>query len=779
MLRRAHRLLSPFMILVLGAPATVTAQTPEGTLTASDGAFSDLFGDAIAIDGDTILVGARGRSGSLGGAYVFRRVAGTWSEEAILVPAGAVAQDQVGSGVGVSADGAVLGAPDPLDILGPASGPGSAHVFRRSGSSWAQEATLIAADGQSYDQLGHAAAISGDAIVAGAPGDETSGAGSRLSGRGAAYVFRNSAGAWSQETKLVAGDGAAGDRFGHAAAIDGDVIVVGAPLDDDGGLDSGSVYVFRRTAGTWSVEAKLVANDAAAGDQFGHAVGVDGDVAIVGAYLADGTGADVGAAYVFRRTAGVWAQEAKLVAADASANDRAGFSVAIAGDEALVGSTGAGGAYLHIRTGGAWAQSAKLTNGSASLLGYSVAMTDDFVTAGAPLTTVSGTTFVGAADVWCTNAGPVLLDLAPSGGLFHQNTLVTLSGSSFSQVKAKTVTFGGVAATNVTWVANDTVTCLAPTGTQGQTVDVVITQEGQSSTLVGAFTYEGTEVLTISPSTGPAVGGPPVTITGNHFVDDGSTVVTFGGLAASIQSITPPSTMMVAVPAGTRGSTVDVTVTSTNGTDAVINGFTYDTLGVLSVDLAGGNLTGGTVLNVTVDYPTNLADTTATLDGSPVAVISVTGATVSIQTPGVVAPDGVALDVGVTNSNGTGTLAGAFTYTPALYVDVVGTVAAGGTLTIDWLTDPTVAGPQFVTIWVGHPLIPPITAPIFGYAGLIERVPLIFIFNALPSTLNPLALPFGPLPPAVAGFPLELQLLASGEGDTLGSFSNPAGFVIP
>ncbi len=757
------------------------SQTFEATLLAGDAATGDSLGDAIAISVDTIVAGARADDGGKGAGYVFRRVAGAWSQEAKLTVAGAAAQDQVGSGVGVSGNAAVLGAPDPFDPFGATSGPGRLHVFRRTGSSWSFEQTLSASDGQSLDQLGTSAAIDGDVAIGGAPGDQAAGSGSRFTGRGAAYVFRRTGGVWSQAAKLIPSDAAGGDVIGTSADVSGTGAIVGAPGDDPSGADSGSAYVFR-DSGSWSQEQKLTAGGGAASDGFGGAVAIDGAVVVIGAAGHDAGGSNAGAAYVYRKTGASWSFEAKLLASDAAANDAFGTSVDVAGSKIVVGAdrdgSGAGAAYVFERIGAAWVETAKVTRSGSVLLGSGVALTSDFVAAGAPLTTGAGVTFSGAAYAWCVNPGPILSGVVPNGGLFHQNTLVTLSGSSFSQVKAKTVTFGAVAATNVTWVANDTVTCLAPTGTQGQTVNVMITQEGNSSMLAGAFTYEGTKILTIAPPMGPSVGGPPITITGNHFVDNGSTVVTFGGVAGSIQSITPPSTMMVAVPAGTRGSTVDVTVTSTNGTDTVVNGFTYDTLSVLSVDVAAAHFAGGTTLAVTIDHPTNLADTSATLGGSPVTVLSVVGSAVNIQTPGIALPNAAALDIGVTNSNGTGTLPGAFRYSPALTAQVTGTAAAGGQLDVTWFADATIAG-QVVTLWLGDPLLPPLGVALSGYSGLLDRLPFLFIVAALPEAAGPLALPFGPQPAAVAGFPLTLQALVSGEGAPQGSFSNSVPFVIP
>ena len=136
---------------------------------------------------------------------------------------------------------------------------------------------------------------------------------------------------WSKQAKLVAGDAAAHDYFGYSIYKSSDYAVVGA---DDGGTNSGSAYTFVRSGTSWSQQAKLVASDAAASDYFGRSVSISGDYAVVGAQLDDDGGTDSGSAYVFKIVA---LQNAKLTAGDAAASDYIGYSVSISGDYALGG----------------------------------------------------------------------------------------------------------------------------------------------------------------------------------------------------------------------------------------------------------------------------------------------------------------------------------------------------------------------------------------------------------------------------------------------------------
>ena len=172
-------------------------------------------------------------------------------------------------------------------------------------------------------------------MVIGAPSNDENGIDS-----GSAYVFEHdSAGVWNQVTKLVAGDAAAFDRFGDSVAISRDWVVIGARRDNDNGIDSGSAYVFERDAGgTWTGVQKLVAGDGAVGDDFGISVAITGDRAVIGANFDDVTGVNSGSAYVFERNAaGTWIGVQKLISGDAVAGDQFGWSVAISGNRALIG----------------------------------------------------------------------------------------------------------------------------------------------------------------------------------------------------------------------------------------------------------------------------------------------------------------------------------------------------------------------------------------------------------------------------------------------------------
>jgi hypothetical protein len=177
---------------------------------------------------------------------------------------------------------------------------GSVYVFERNGGAWTQLATLLANDGAAGDYFGLSLSISGDKMVVGAPNDDQGKSTTTKVDSGAAYVFERDGGAWTQQAKLVADDGAANDHFGESVSISGDRIVVGAPEDDDKGLKSGSAYLFERSGVTWTKKSKLVADDGAAGDYFGECVSISEDKMVVGAPYHDGVGVDSGSYYWFQ-----------------------------------------------------------------------------------------------------------------------------------------------------------------------------------------------------------------------------------------------------------------------------------------------------------------------------------------------------------------------------------------------------------------------------------------------------------------------------------------------
>ncbi|MDX1958056.1 MAG: FG-GAP repeat protein [Leptospiraceae bacterium] len=394
----------------------LTQWVNEAYLKAPNAGANDNFGFSVSISDDTIVVGATGEdsaqttitngtsvvdndtASASGAAYVFRRSGTIWSHEAYLKAPNVEANDEFGNAVAISGDTIVVSARNEDENIttitngtftGNANGAansGAVYVYKRTGTTWANEAYLKASNVEAGDQFANSVSISGDTIVVGVTGEDenvttitngtftgnTNGAASS----GAAYVFRRTGTTWINEAYLKAPNVDGGDVFGRFVSISGDTIVVGAnqeasnqttitngtiSVNGTGATGAGAAYVFRRNGTTWANEAYLKAPNAEGGDNFGISVSISGDTIVVGANSEDSTQTTItngtlvqsndttlnkfiGAAYVFKRNGSIWTNEAYLKApngeGDTSQGDSFGTSVSISGDLIIVGATG-------------------------------------------------------------------------------------------------------------------------------------------------------------------------------------------------------------------------------------------------------------------------------------------------------------------------------------------------------------------------------------------------------------------------------------------------------
>lgn len=344
------------------------------------------LGNAVAMSGDTVVVGAQNDAGPgphSGAAYVLIRDGGAWTVQAKLEASDADAGDLFGDSVAIDGDTIVVGA-ESHDDVGVASG--AAYVFVRTGTVWTEQAKLTATDAAEGDFFGVSVGVSGDTIVVGAFYDQDAGFAS-----GAAYVFDRSGTTWSQSAKLKSADLEADDYFGYSVAIQGDTIAVGVPESDDAGTQSGSAYVFVRSAGVWGEQAKLTAANASAEKFFGAAVALSDETVVVGSqplFFASG------AAYVFVRSAGTWSQQAELRSPSRDSSDGFGTGVVITQDTIVVGARGtdtdaanAGAVYLFGRSAGTWSLQGAVSAAAgvdSGFFGYDAAVEDSTLIVGAP-----------------------------------------------------------------------------------------------------------------------------------------------------------------------------------------------------------------------------------------------------------------------------------------------------------------------------------------------------------------------------------------------------------
>ncbi|TWT55099.1 hypothetical protein Pla22_27530 [Rubripirellula amarantea] len=318
------------------------------------------FGWSVAIDGDTVAVSAQydGDLGFRAGAvYIYDRNEGgvdNWGRVKKIYGDDTVKRDLFGRSIDLSGDTIVVGA-STADPLGSASG--AAYVFNRDEggvSNWGQVKKLTGSTQGAGDRFGHSVSIEGDDIAVGAFKHD----GVAID-TGAVYIFRRDRFGtefWGELKAIEAPDAMASDNFGTSVSIHGTTLVVGSPLDDEGGFNQvGSVYVFDRNTGgsnNWGQTAKLLADDGIAGDRFGTTVSFDGNRIVAGSPQADIGGSDSGEAYLFEDLTAGWQQTRILVNEQVTTADQYGIAVAVDGDVAIVGSwldnrpvNNSGGAY--------------------------------------------------------------------------------------------------------------------------------------------------------------------------------------------------------------------------------------------------------------------------------------------------------------------------------------------------------------------------------------------------------------------------------------------------
>lgn len=349
---------------------------PVATLIGHDVTDADLSGAIVAIDGDIAVVSAQAHDAEgtdAGAVWIFQRSADgddTWREIRKLAPPDLAPFDRFGTGLALDGDTLAVGAPG-NDV--PLTDTGVVYVFQRDqgGPNHWGVVKRITYDQQVAHYFGVVLSLSGDTLAVGTYGDNE-----MAPGAGAAYIFERDAGGpdnWGNVKKIFASDPDPDDSF-CLVAIDGDTLAVGAYRDSEMDELAGAVYVFERDEGgteNWGEIKKITAPDADFEDQFGFTLDISGDTILVGAMWDDGGGTNAGAAYVYERDEGGpenWGLVEKLLSDAPDPHDFFGHSVAIEGDFAIVGAvwdddygSECGAAYLFERdpASGGWDQVGK------------------------------------------------------------------------------------------------------------------------------------------------------------------------------------------------------------------------------------------------------------------------------------------------------------------------------------------------------------------------------------------------------------------------------------
>ena len=479
----------------------------EAYIKATNGEAGDQFGTFVSLDADTLAVGVHTEGSSQttitngttasadnlalqsGAVYVYKRTGTTWAQEAYLKAVNAGANDWFGIQVSLEADTLVVGASEEASNQttitngttasadNSIANSGAVYVYKRTGTSWAQEAYIKAVNAGS-DQFGRTVSLSVDTLAVGAileassqttiTNGTTASADNTFSQAGAVYVYKRSGTSWAPEAYIKAANAGSNDQFGTSVSLSVDTLAVGVPLEDSNQstitngstanadnmlLDSGAVYVYKRSGTNWAQEAYIKVVNARATDWFGKSINLDTDTLAVGSTgedtaqtsITNGTtggtntwSSSAGAVFVYKRTGSNWAQEAYIKASNAGTNDFFGTSVSLSTDTLAVGAlyedssqttitngttssvdntVGRSGAvFVYKRTGTSWAQEAyiKASNGEAGdLFGNFVSLSAGTLAVGVPLedsnqtTITNGTT--ASADNTATDSGAVYI----------------------------------------------------------------------------------------------------------------------------------------------------------------------------------------------------------------------------------------------------------------------------------------------------------------------------------------------------------------------------------
>lgn len=379
--------------------------TEEQKLIAHDGMIDDYFGTDLALNYDaTIGLVSCGydddKGSNTGSVYVYSRSGSTWTYVKKLYTSDPVAETVL-TYVTMSGDNKTVMIGSSLsDDKG--TDTGAVYVFgdtsykpsRLNYEDLVEYTEFYPRDGKAgASNFGASCALSHDAkhALVGAFRDNDKG-----TEAGAVYYYIRENGTWIFQEKFYSPDAIANDYFGISVAVNSDasIAIVGAHARDDNGvLNSGSVYVFTRTNNGWIYQQKLTASDRVLNDNFGSSVtlNANGDYALIGAWTRDdGAITDRGAVYVFTRSGNTWTQQGKILASDAAANDLFGISVSVNADASIAAITAfndddnatsnSGSVYIFTRSGSTWTQQQKLTESpplANNAFGRAVSMTPD------------------------------------------------------------------------------------------------------------------------------------------------------------------------------------------------------------------------------------------------------------------------------------------------------------------------------------------------------------------------------------------------------------------
>lgn len=300
-------------------------------VNASDPSAHSFFGNAVAIDGDYAVVGAAQEDElafNAGAAYVFEYIDGVWTEIQKLYASDPAMHMIFGSAVALDNERIVIAA-DGHDQAG--FDAGAAYIFDLKEGVWTETAKLMASDGFAGDRFGEEVDLYKDRVIIGARYNDDVEVNS-----GSVYIYEYNGVVW-QESKIIAPDPALNSVFGASVAIGANTAMISAELDDEAGEDSGALYIYEYKYGVWDFVEKLTADDTDSGDQFGNAIELFEGTLLVGAFMHDNPNENNGAIYRFEKIGDQWVEQERLISLDIAANDNFGQSLACTYNYIFVG----------------------------------------------------------------------------------------------------------------------------------------------------------------------------------------------------------------------------------------------------------------------------------------------------------------------------------------------------------------------------------------------------------------------------------------------------------
>ncbi len=382
----------------------------------------DSFGNAVSLSNGHLIVGAfldNGDDFDSGSAYIFQESGGSWLQrQKLIIDETGAAFDQFGYSVSTEGQRTVVG------VIGDDDqglDAGAVYVFDMVNEQWQLSQKLFASDAGGFDNFGFAVSLSGNRLAVSAISDDET-----ANGSGAVYIFELNNGFWLQTTKIKAMDAAQDDQFGYSTSLQNNRLVVGARRNDSSSINAGAAYVFDEIGGNWSQAQKLIASDTANNDEFGFSVSLSLNRILIGARYNNEMGNNAGAAYLFDLNGNTWIQTVKLTASDGASSDEFGSSVSLLGNWAVVGAPreGRGAAYFFQPINGQWNQRQKIKPTAPTLSGYfgnAVSLSEVGVLIGARLD-----------DVTTLDAGAAYLFERDNAGFWLQSEVLKETNGSFS-----------------------------------------------------------------------------------------------------------------------------------------------------------------------------------------------------------------------------------------------------------------------------------------------------------------------------------------------------------